>query len=401
MNSKHWQWLAERVAPRHCAARRVNAFNRDDVIDRLYHGEHVQADFRIVNQVAPPTHQTAFDVCGDDDNLYISALCWSEGTGKDDAVEVLFAPFDDAIGFLQFGLSADGEKRFNHHWPYRDGRTNLIVDPDWDVAKYVEQFVPTCARFVFFRFARSSVAGRLDVVGFNIMRAHAGTDESASWSYAGGSGFPDATCAGRLYLDAKLMPSKPIVPPRPARQFQLQVTYDFPDELFNAPYAPQSLQREFERFRDAGVGRIYWIDYPHLSRLVAMTGDNSAATETMEHFDGDPMPIAARLACELGLEFFTVIKPYDLWCRGTQPSAKCGVPTLGGLSSTPDPFVEAHPEMAMRRNPAWMLHGETQPITHVTLYADNDAPLTFDPAAVEVYVSVDNEAYQRLSLIHI
>lgn len=399
------QRLVDRAQPRCCAARHVTSFDRDDVINRLYANDRTQSDFRIVSQVARPTYESLFDVCMDAVEVHVSVLCWEEGAGDvegsgNNVVEVIVAPYDDEVGFLQFGVGPGLQPWFNHHWPYRDRRRNLTVRPAWRVEHHVAHMGETTARFVFFHFQKSTVVPQdgIEAVGFNVMRTHMPTGESATWSYASGSGFPDATGMGRVALHGALVRS-PAIRAFRAASFQLQVTYDFPDELLNAPYTSELLREEFGIFRDAGVSRIYWIDYPFLPAYVrALTGPrHDLAAQTLEALDGDPTRVASQLARDMGIEFYIVIKPYDLWCHATRPFADetdgRGPRSLGGYTVTPDRFVAAHPELAMRRNPAWMPGRVSGPLTSLRLYADNDAPLAFDAAKIELYFSSDNAGY--------
>jgi hypothetical protein len=168
----------------------------------------------------------------------------------------------------------------------------------------------------------------------------------------------------------------------------LCVTYDWPDEMVGGPYTPDVLRHEFAFLRDHGVSRVYWLDYPSRhqhgdyigSKTVAHRADNHRRTH--EAFGGDVMPAACTLAHDLGLHFLTICKPYDL-----------------------NDFVSIHrdrPDLWFQRNPAWMQPWQPSDTPFdVALYADNDAPLAFDPGSIAVWTSDDNNAYRRLDGIDV
>jgi len=415
--------ILDRVVARSCTARRTERFDRREAMDRLYGGRGVQGGFLLVEQVAPPSAETFFDVCRDASDLYVSVLLWESGRfglaperpvqttgGGLNVVELLLVPWGDGIGFLQFGAGPGDQTWVSAHWPYRDGRADLAARARWRVSWHVEAMKEDIARFAFFRFPLAGVVGEGHdgPIGLNVMRTQMRCEESAAWSHVSGSGLPDATSTGWLVL-ASGSPVPTSEPPAPAgrsgRPFQLQATYDFPDEIRNGPYDPDAIRHEFRVLKDAGVGRIYWIDYPHLAKRlgpqselhgVGAEGDCAHVAATMEAFGSDPLAPCARIAHEQGLEFFTVIKPYDLACRGTRPLTDGRFEdfprALGGYVVTADPFIRAHPECSFRRNPAWSVPA-TGPVTEVVLWSDNDGPLAFDVGGVRLLASDDNVTY--------
>jgi len=428
MNSER---ILARAQARSCSARHIDQFDRADVMSRLYSRQDVQSDFMIIEQPSRPTADTSFDVCSDGDTLFLSVLFWETApeTGKNwqgvpeltgnNSVEVIFCPHDDSIGFLQFGAGPATVKWFLPHWPYRDGRSNLAaLEPQWEVTWHTEHMGEDVARFAFLSFPLKAIVpeSHRGSIGFNVMRcqlgATMGLTENATWSHASGNGFSDATGIGRLHLtpqepedEAKpeLLSSLPAV-----EGFQLQMTYDFADELGNGPYSPEVLREEFRTLKQHGFGRIYWLDHPWWVKYLsdsAGAGTSAMswvkfANETYQAFGGDVVPVAVQMAHEEGMEFFTVIKPYDLHCSGaTRPlgdSVRRDAPrVLSGYAAASEPLVAAHPEFSFRRNPQWLDRGPEEPISTLTLFADNDAPLPFAPENVELFSSDDNVTYTR------
>jgi len=191
------QTMIRRSAPRVCTARRVAAFDKQAVLDRLFAGEGVESDFQIVGQVARPSAEASFDVCTDGEALFVSVLFWeagscysaapqaapAEGLGNN-GVEVIFAPCADGCGFLQFGAGPGGETWFNHHWPYRDDRPDLAARPQWSLETRFEKMGEDRAWTAFFRFplAAVTVPGNGGTLGFNVMRVQLRTGEASASS---------------------------------------------------------------------------------------------------------------------------------------------------------------------------------------------------------------------------
>ncbi len=389
--------MIQRSAPRVCTARRVAAFDKQAVLDRLFAGEGVESDFQIVEQVARPSAESSFDVCTDGEALFVSVLLWESGSSYSTApqavpdaglgnngVEVLFAPCVDGYGFLQFGAGPGNGTWFNHHWPYHDDRPDLVARPQWSCETHFEKMGEDRVWAAFFRFplAAITVPGSDGTIGFNVMRVQLRTGEASAWSHAGGNGFCDFTSLGWLRLTA----SAPRPAPSPLCKlpavggYQLQTTYDFPDEMVGGPYTPDVMRRELRFLKAHGVGRVYWIDYPGTVEAVRLRTPGApiyrAANydRTIKACGGDPMPVACRIAHEEGIQFFTTIKPYDLWAG--------------------DAGVTSMPQCAFRRNPAWTVPYTGQAVETIDLYADNDAPLPFAAEGIRLYASADNTAYE-------
>ncbi len=388
--------LRQRLLPRHCTARRIAHFDRDEVVRRLFAQDGVHGDFRIVEQVAYPSAESWFDVASDGHELFVSVLYWEAGeyfgTGEqrpadigagNHCVEVMIGPCGDQIGFLQFGAGPGDATWSNHHWPYRDGRADLTVAPDWSASFHFEHLKADLAWVVCFRFALDAIRqpGYNGPIGFNVMRTQLRHNESATWNTCTGSGFPDATSCGWLLLDDRVPPPAP-AQPASSPAVKLHGTYDWPDEMVGGPYTPDTLRHELRFLKSHGMSRVYFLDYP--GRESWGPGDSPVYARmaanyrlTREAFGGDIMAVACRLAHEEGLEFFTIAKPYDLGAG--------------------ERFPREHPELCFRRNPAWMGATPSAPITELTLYGDSDAPLPFDPAAIRLLISDDNRDYQPVT----
>ena len=270
------------------------------------------------------------------------------------------------------------------------------------------------------------------------MRTQLATGESATWTHASGSGFPDASGAGWLRLsDHSPTPDRPVhddvaypwqiaqladnspspdlhgwlcpLPPVPGIQLQGHMTGRM--KCAAGHIRRMCCAGSFALLRQHGMGRIYWIDYPFLQRTLEEMPDGigffAAGREqhrdnlrrTVDSFCGALLPVACRLAHEEGLEFFSVMKPYDLWALRRQPVSERALAsfprTLGGYCGTSDPFVAAHPEFSFRRNPAWTRLPGPRRVTGVTLYTDSDAPLPFAAQELALFAGDENVSYTR------
>ena len=370
-------------------ARQVASFDEDEVLARL---RRAQVDFAeregfvLCENAGMPTTEICWDVCRDAKDvlhvsLYFHDLGKGEGAGDQNSVEVAFAPYGDCHAYLQAGVTAKSLWK-SCYWPYRDGRENLEK-------RFRRECTVSFAKGTGSSLSERSVNDRLvtfhvpvavvcapeskGLIGFNMMRCNLTAGENATWNPTCGAAFPDASGFGFLRLDDKApQPPAPAEAKPLAGKVQLQIEYDWPDEMVGGPYSPETLKAELAMLKRQGVGRVYWIFYPEFGVFGGMISENMA--RTTELFKGEDVTKAAcRLAHEVGLEFFVTVKPYDLFrnafCRAN--GARFGV----------------------RRNPAWTDPQGPKTVKKLVLARDGDAPFEFDPAAVKVSTSADNLTY--------
>lgn len=441
---------------RTCSMVYARPFNADAMVKRLLQGHACETNFRLMECSLSASSMTSMTVECDGEHVYVGVLLLetlgfgfaakastqTQGAGQN-VVEVLWLPWNDGTGFLQFGAGPASEVWFNSHWPYRDGRRDLSARPRFEADWHVQAYGEDVARVVIFKFARTDIfSPEAKAVGFNVMRSELRNEENSAW-VSKSSFFGDPACTGLLLTDQNQVDQGPFVqdPPvhaehqpqaastsaptaskchqlpasKPRPTPQLAVTYDFPDESLNAPYTPELLRKELLVLRDAGVSRIDWIDYPFwcssFARLAQEPAESSAslpytqnkidfARQTCQAFEGQILRHAAVLTRELGMAFHTVIKPFDLWPKWTMPhtsaSAAANRSRNGRHVSWGDPFLEAHGnQYAFARNGAW----ETKaagPITQLTFWSDNTLPTAFDASQIRLWFSDDNVQYQQL-----
>lgn len=158
--------------------------------------------------------------------------------------------------------------------------------------------------------------------------------------------------------------------------FQFQGTYDWPDNFGNVVYSAQDLEREMQWYKDCGLDRIYWLDYTpaawrtRSTRVRKEWAEKIAKSEAL--FGGDFLNGAVRAAHQAGQEFITIFKPWDL-----RPE---------------EPFIQAHPDYQIRRNPAWTPK-QPAPIAEIRLYQSDESPFPFAPADLKLWQSTDNKKY--------
>ncbi|MBO7721318.1 MAG: hypothetical protein J6T01_02825 [Kiritimatiellae bacterium] len=433
--------------PRLTTAKRVEVFDEGAVraeMSKRATDDWMRTPFMLSDALLRASTHTSIDVRRDSDTLYVSFLWFTagregpctpgtptgDGTGVTDGLEVIFTPRGDRLGFIQFGL-AGTEKWMNCYWPYRDGKRdftrNMRFEATWlPVVKYGE----VNARFVTFRFRIDEIAAEESrgLVGFNAMRTDLKLAENAVWSHLPGAGFSCGSGNGWLRLaddapqPAETVAGTPAAERRLAeakarnrgRRPKLQVTYDWPDEMVGGPYDKATLEREFRYLKGKGVSRIYWIDYPGLEKGAEPDEDGmvhlwrhhrtimSNLTKTVANFGEDPLFFAVKTAHRLGLEFYTVVKPYDLHTGTPRAAAPegctfAGVPVVGGRLYPWDHFVRRNPQFGFRRNPAWRTAPYDAKLTKVTVFNGSDEAFPFKAEEAELYTSMDNLKYTKTS----
>ena len=157
--------------------------------------------------------------------------------------------------------------------------------------------------------------------------------------------------------------------------FKQAITYDYGDNVIVHAYDRDRLRRELTLWRDLGMSRIDWIDYPRDAprRWLAdckqrpVWGRQFARNlRAMRRQFADILPVAVATAHDLGLEFVAVYKPYDV---GTYD----------------------RPDLTMQANAAWRKQFSF-PVTRLTVYSQEPVvPLC--AADLRLWIAQDNRAY--------
>jgi len=191
------------------------------------------------------------------------------------------------------------------------------------------------------------------------------------------------------------------------RQFTIGITYDSPDDLRANAYTPARLERQVKQLRQAGVNRIYWIDYPPYPEFPAFWdwAGNRKFCRSTQRTCGDLLPRAARLSKRLGLEFLGVFKPFDLGFTGDIPEDKRrGIYDLPGYGLAAEfdgsnpvawPPIAKHPEWTMQAREDWTPLPDL-PLTTLRFHSNVPLPAV-KQSDVTLWVSRDNRRFDRYS----
>lgn len=393
--------LVAAMKPKCMTARKVKTFDQKALVKWFRENQldfNQRERFGLCEHYVRPSTEICWDVCRDEnDILHVSLFYYDlgkgEGAGDQNSIEFGFAPYRDCYAFLQCGVT--GTSPWTHgFWPFRDGRPNRFrqFTSQIKMSYHSEEMRELTERMVTLSIPVSVVSApeSKGLIGFNMMRCNLMLNENATWNSTCGCSFSDASGFGFLRLDDSAPMPEELPQPKPLKgKVQLQIEYDWPDEMVGCPYTLESLRKEFELLKRYGVGRIYWIDYPDLD---ANAKDGKTALpfshnpiicrnelQTFRNFGNrDTMYVACETAKKLGLEFYVVIKPFDL----ASSNAFC---------------VKEGPKYGFRRNPEWTDPQGPKQVKKLSLVRDGDKPFEFDIKAVKVFTSMDNVEYKSVS----
>lgn len=190
---------------------------------------------------------------------------------------------------------------------------------------------------------------------------------------------------------------------RKKHAYQLFVCVDFPDDLVNAPFDEQMLDKLFRIYRDWGVSRIYWMyTLRHAEHLWAHppSGELDQHMRSTRAQLGEFLPGAVRAAHRLGLELYAVCKPLDLginWFThpfGTAPARREGrLNTLSGAMFVVADGVVKLQNLRSARNPADLAPTAGRPVAAIRLTARGPHPGIIPKNRLTLLVSRDNRRY--------
>jgi len=188
---------------------------------------------------------------------------------------------------------------------------------------------------------------------------------------------------------------------------ELSVTVDFPDDVCKGPWDEARLDAMMAAVAATGAKRVHWLYYGEIAPGApgrgniwwahwAKYGPVSIAAL------GEPLRAAVRAARRHGLAIHGVLKPYNGGLSGTYPlgSPEAGstsrLTRVGGTLQQVIPFLEAHPEMRLRRRPGAR---HAAPIAEIVLRKADAAPTRLNPEQIRLWVSADNFRYRLLPLV--
>ncbi|MSU69407.1 MAG: hypothetical protein EXS39_01230 [Opitutaceae bacterium] len=184
---------------------------------------------------------------------------------------------------------------------------------------------------------------------------------------------------------------------------KLSVTVDFPSDVSKGPFDAARLDAMMATIQDLGARQVNWMYYPAEMKFFewapVIHGRQTIATL------GEPLRAAVAAAHAHGLEIYAVQKPYGGGASGSYPdgSPEAGstsrLTKIGGTLQYVIPFLEAHPEMRLQRQPPSDPAPHAGPIREIRLVKADAAETRLRPEHLQIWVSENNYKYRRLPLM--
>jgi len=206
--------ITARPSNRYCSVVRASSLSLAKVRKEIERREDVQRGFSLIDTGLAATNDTLFEVyeSGKDLLVAICALTSFRYTPEgdlpvgNDSFEIVFDPFHDHVGFVQFAFEPGQEVATYHHRPYPEAHSTSFPElrvkkVQWDTGGRTKTFEGwgLCGeQWLFVRFAAADVFRYGPVCGFNVVRNWRNPHEPSSWNPATGIGFQDATGLGHL-----------------------------------------------------------------------------------------------------------------------------------------------------------------------------------------------------------
>lgn len=200
--------------------------------ERILANDRVYSGFEIIYAPSPCWDDSRFMVVGNERTLLVGAcfmdsivkLSSVHGKSMADELEILFDPFDDGLGYVQFYFNLSGKTPEVSTGPHRDSEplSEVIVSTHlpypaaqssafdgvrlrryrwWDETISGYSISGMRVRWLFAWFDPREVFRNGKSAGFNIARQRTYIDEFGSWNHASGNGSQDALSLGKLYKD--------------------------------------------------------------------------------------------------------------------------------------------------------------------------------------------------------
>ena len=185
------------------------------------------------------------------------------------------------------------------------------------------------------------------------------------------------------------------------RPFLISTTVDFPDDCQHIVFTRDLLAELMDRMRSIGVRRVYW-NYYQPGWWELFSDRSPAVRETVENMSGKPLAAGCQIAHERGMEFYAIIKPYEMGMSATEipagpiGSVKPGLPRIGGFNLEIEPWLLARPELRVRVRGGGALAGLGKvPVTRIQLRQCGMTPIRIEPQNLEIWTSATNSGYTR------
>lgn len=193
-----------------------------------------------------------------------------------------------------------------------------------------------------------------------------------------------------------------------SREFVLEALVDFPDDALMAaePITPQHIDAMMRRLKESGVRRVSWGYYGdgHGGMLCPARyseGGWKVYAETYRGL-GNPLKVAVDAGHRHGLKVFAYFKPYEtgpamIFPEGSPEAGSMGLlPQLGGKLAWLEPFVNAHPELRIRRRTDDLPPGvDTAAVRTIRLEKSDDSPTRITKEHLQIWTSEANWQYRH------
>lgn len=153
------------------------------------------------------------------------------------------------------------------------------------------------------------------------------------------------------------------------------------------------IESYFDALRRLGITRVYWVCVPEFVRTGVSLSDNA---------DGAAwLPRIAQAAHAAGLECYAIYKPFEGGVvtgespHGLLPNDDLAFPTLMGVGALGSPWINAHPEYRMKRQP--LEHDPDAVIHTIRLIKNDDQPAGLNADNLEVLASAINGAFEPVT----
>ncbi|MCE9590024.1 MAG: hypothetical protein K8S99_05825 [Planctomycetes bacterium] len=198
--------------------------------ERILANHRVYSGFELLYAPSPCWDDSRFLILGNDRTLLVGAcfvdsivaLSGARGKSMADELEILFDPFDDGLGYVQFYFNLSGktpvvssgphrdseplsEAVVGTHFPYPEAQSSAFDGVRlrryrwWDETISGYSISGLRVRWLFAWFDLREVFRNGRSAGFNIARQRTYIDEFGTWNHASGNGSQDALSLGKLY----------------------------------------------------------------------------------------------------------------------------------------------------------------------------------------------------------
>lgn len=196
------------------------------------------------------------------------------------------------------------------------------------------------------------------------------------------------------------------VPPRPRairKDFPLEVTVDFNDDLMPAAWTHKTFDALFKEFHAWGATRVSWIDLGREADGYFDFAPYDIGKNGLQTFRnvGDIFTKAVKTAHAHGMELIGILKPFDMAIMGftyppySEMARKCGrIHRIGGALGWSTKMAADNQHLNMARKPSACGPAKNDRWTRIDLVKEDDASAAISINDLSLIISDDNEHYR-------